>query len=80
MATYRVTVSACAGGEHITTVVLRDNVEVKRIVFNREQLLDGAGISPVEGLLWLMRTAIKSSGATTPAQMKTAVEAARWEF
>ena len=83
MAVYTIGISACSGGNHITATIKKDNVAVNQLLYTKQAIMDG--IVPDKGTLedvviWLMRNAIKKAGATTPAQMKAAVEAATWEF
>jgi len=80
MAVYTVVVKGqCSGGEHITLTVKRDGVAVKDFATTRSELLAN-DLSWEEVFPFFLRETIKSSGATTVAQAKTAVEAASWEF
>ena len=74
MANYTLKIdSVCAGGEHITLQLKKDNVNVKKIQITKTDAMDGdVDISDV--LIFLIRQAIKNAKATTNAQRKTAIE------
>lgn len=77
MAIYTIKViGACTGGEHIALDIKRDGAVVKRISITKSDLESSPNWEEV--IVALMREKIKSSGATTLAQMKAAVEAASW--
>lgn len=71
---YTVKIAAvCAGGEHITLQLYRDAAPVKKIQITKTEALD-ADVELQDAVIVLCRQAIKSAGATTPAQMKAAIE------
>lgn len=78
MAVYTVKVSkVCSAGNHIGITVLRNNIPLRQMCFNKSELLDNE-VDFEEVLLAFLRQCIKASGASTLAQAKAAVEAAQW--
>lgn len=75
MAVYTFAVGTpCAGGEHVPITVKRNAVTIKTISVLKSEVMNPAGTWE-DAMVILMRQAILSAGATTPAQMKTAVQA-----
>jgi hypothetical protein len=72
--TFRV-ISTCAGGEHIRIRVLEDGTAITSRVLNRTDIID-TKLTIDEVMEYLIHKIVKNSGATTPAQRKTAIEAA----
>ena len=66
--------NVCTGGEHIRTQIYKDGVEFKQVVLNKSEIMD-SNIILDDILNPLIKATIKSSGASTMAQAKTAVEA-----
>ena len=80
MPTYTATVSQCPGGGHVTISVKRDGVAFRDVVCHREDLSDMNRL-PFEDILYvLIRQTIKAADATTPVQVKNAIEAASWRW
>lgn len=78
MATYTVKVAGvCSGGEHISLDLKRDGTTVRRLTVTKADILQNE-TSIDDALIFFLRQAIKTAGATTMAQAKTAVEAAQW--
>jgi hypothetical protein len=64
---------------HFQVDLYKDSSKIKTLIFDRSNLFTKE--LDVESLLIvLLRSVIKSSGATTAAQAKAAVEAAEWEL
>ena len=66
--------SQCSGGEHVTFQIKRDGVNLRRITLNKSEIIDG-NLTLEAALPVLLKKAIKNAGATTPAQIKNAIEA-----
>lgn len=78
MPTYTVKVqSTCSGGEHVTLGIYRDAVKVREAMVTKSAALTLA-VNFDDLLEPLLRLVIKKAGATTMAQVKTAIEAAEW--
>ena len=86
MATYTVRAlsmdsAADVYSRHILFGIYRNGVQVAHRVRTLEEILNSAiEIDNTDALSLLVRIAIKSSGATTLAQAKEAVESASWEI
>lgn len=70
--TFKVT-GVCQGGEHITIDTLRNDSVVDTEIFTRTELMD-KDTTKRELKVGVMRAAIITSGASTNAQSKTAIE------
>ena len=74
MANYTLKVEAvCPGGEHITLQLYKDGVAGKKITLNKSEIAD-ANTDVSNVIIFLAKLAVKSAGATTPAQRKAAIE------
>lgn len=75
MATFTFLVGTpCSGGEHVPITVKRNGVAIKTTCVLKSEVMNPAGTWE-DVIVILMRQAILAAGATTPAQMKTAVQA-----
>ncbi len=75
---FTVTVNGqCAGGNHVD-LMLAAGVQTLQITITRSDLqIDFSNIEAVRDyVIPLLRQRVKESGATTPAQMRTAIESA----
>ena len=80
MPTYTATVSQCPAGGHVTISVKRDGVAFRNVLYNRDDMFDAGRLEFDDILYVLVRQAIKAAGATTPLQVKNAIEAASWSI
>jgi len=75
---FTVTVNGqCAGGNHVN-LTLTAGVQTRQVTITRGDLqIDFSDIDAVRDyMIPLLRQRIKEAGATTPAQMRTAIESA----